>query len=206
MKCNLRNCGVIDVPVNCEAKYEESFLSKEEADVLFKEILEGYPVTCREINLADGTIHEGALGSYVFSDEELTSYDKIPEAFGAQSSWSESLGEVRERIAQLTGTRFQVARAIYYENGATGMDFHQDYPAYGETDQIASLSLGGEREFVLRPLDPADPEYRQILKHGSLFLMGKHCQDRYQHGVPERSEDVGPRINLTFRKFGFSRP
>lgn len=192
---------MIKIPVNCEAMYDEVFLPEEEADSLFKEILENYDVTNDVIRMADGSEFVGEVGSYLFADEELTGFDQLPEVWGARSAWPASLKRIRDRIETVTGTRFHVARAIYYRDGGKGMDFHRDYPAYGPTDKIASISLGAEREFVLRPLDSKDPAHHQILKHGSLFLMGEHCQDRYEHGIPRGDVKIGPRINLTFRKF-----
>ena len=189
------------LPVNCEAHYQREFLSVEESDALFEELVESYNVTDLVIRMADGTEVVGEVGAYMFADTELTSFEQLPEVWGGRSPWPQSLAAIRDRIEATTGTRYQVARAIYYADGAHGMDFHRDLPAYGPTCPIASISLGAEREFVFRPLDPSERNYSLVLKKGSLLVMGKFCQERYEHGVPRSSADIGPRINLTFRKF-----
>ena len=42
-----------------------------------------------------------------------------------------------------------------------------------------------------------------LLEHGSLLVMKKDCQEYYEHSLPENPEYLNPRVNLTFRKYGF---
>lgn len=191
------------LPLDFPAFYDTDFLGKEEAGALFDEIVGGFDVTNNIIRMQDGSELIAETGSYIFTDPELTSFDKLPEVWGGRSAWTESLAVIRERIEVETGVRFQVARCIYYQDGSEGVDFHRDLPAYGNTDEIASLSLGAEREFVLRRNSDHDDRFCIRLADGSLFFMGKGCQDLYEHALPHDEICQQPRLNLTFRKYGW---
>lgn len=191
------------LPIDCEAAYCRNFLDPAEAAALFDEIVSGYDITNKVTKMADGSEHVGETGVYLFVDAELTSFDAFPEVWGARSEWPASLATVRDRIEELIGVRYPVARCVYYRDGSEGMEFHTDPPAYGTTDSIASLSLGAERAFILRSLSNKDDTLTIPLASGSLLHMGEHCQERYEHGLPRSKDCVAPRLNLTFRKYGW---
>jgi len=194
---------MMTLPLNCEAWYERDFLGLEDAAALFAEITDNYDVTNKVVPMADGTEFVADTGAFLFADAELLSYEKFPAAWGGRAPWPERLASVRERIEEVVGIRFQVARCVYYRDGTEGVDFHVDEPAYGSTEVIASLSLGAEREFGLRSLTDPEDEFRIILGHGSLLYMGKHCQSRYEHALFHSGSCTEPRINLTFRRYGW---
>jgi len=190
------------LPTDCELFYRPDFLGAEEAAALLAELVSGFDVTNKTMKMADGSDFVAETGTYVFADPELTSFDALPEVWGGRSPWTESLAGVRDRIEEETGIRFQVARCVYYKDGSEGMDFHQDLPAYGPTDSIASLSLGAVREFVLRSTSDHTRRYSVRVAPGSLFFMGKGTQDLYEHGVPRDESCTEPRLNITFRMYG----
>ena len=191
------------LPINCEAHYFEDFLAPAEASALFDEIYNGYEITRKVIKMADGSEYAAENSTYLFVDPELMSFDALPEVWGGRSPWPESLEKIRDRIELETGSRFQVARSVFYKDGSESMGPHRDLPAYGSTTPIASISLGAEREFVIRPLDPADASLSLMLKSGSLLFMGEHFQERYEHELPACQQVLEPRINLTFRRYGW---
>jgi alkylated DNA repair dioxygenase AlkB len=191
------------LPPDSEAFYRADFLNDAEAEALFTEIVGGFDVTNKSVRMHDGSEFVAETGCYLFTDAELTSYQAIPEVWGGRSPWTESLADVRDRIKDVTGVHFRVARCVYYKDGSEGVDFHRDLPAYGTTDQIASLSLGVEREFVLRKLSDPDERFAIRLAPGSLLFMGAGCQDFYEHALPRDQLCREPRLNLTFRKFGW---
>ena len=192
------------LPPDCEIAYHAGFLGEIEAAELFDEIVGGYDVTNKTIRMADGTEHVAETASYMFLDAELESFDKIPGVWGGRSQWPDSLARIRQRIEELTGTYFHVARCIYYEDGSEGVDFHQDMPAYGDTSEIASLSLGAQREFVLRKIENPGERYAISLQPGSLLYMGEGSQTLYEHSLPRDDSCREPRLNLTFRKYGWA--
>jgi alkylated DNA repair dioxygenase AlkB len=81
------------------------------------------------------------------------------------------------------------------------MGFHaDDEPELGENPQVATVSLGATRRFVLRPRRGRDVEPLQYdLEHGSLLIMGGTCQRQYHHGIPRQPPVRDERVSLTFR-------
>ena len=69
---------------------------------------------------------------------------------------------------------------------------------HGVNPVIGSVSLGAERDFVLRHKETR-AKRTITLGHGSLLVMGGTCQHRWLHGVPRTKKALGPRVNLTFR-------
>lgn len=191
------------LPIKCEAYYRADFLCGAEAESLFSEIVSGFDVTDRRIRMFDGTEHVGEIGGYIFADPELTSFKALPEVWGQRSPWTDSLARVRDRITEQTGVRFRVARCAYYKDGSAGSDFHSDLPAYGATSAIASLSLGTEREFVFRSTSDTAELFSIRLSPGSLLFIGERCQELYAHALLRDERCGKPRLNLTFRKYGW---
>jgi len=119
--------------------------------------------------------------------------------------WHPVLLELKARIERRSGCRFNAVLANGYRDGADSMGWHSDDEAeLGERPCIASLSLGAERAFLLRPksVDAAGQRRskRLLLENGSLLLMRGDSQASFQHSVPKTRRPVGPRINLTFRR------
>ena len=194
--------GILNsLELDCVASYCADFLSGEEADELANELRGDFDLNNRDVLMADGSVRQSGTGSFLFADEHLLGEECFPKFWGGRSTWTEKLAGVKARIEALTGAEYQVARAIYYEDGGDEMAFHSDLPAYGPTDEIASLSLGAERVFQLRKIDDHDDVLSLRLRNGSLLFMGPNCQQRYEHGIPLDPDCATWRINLTFRKF-----
>ncbi len=189
------------LPLNCEVYYIADFLGPAEAESLYHEITTGFDVTNRVIIMADGSEIVTGNGNYLFCHPELTSFKKLHETFGARAAWTDSLIGVRERIYEQTGHCFDVASCNYYQDGADYIDFHHDLPAFGPTDHIASLSLGAEREFVIRSINDPTEIHSLVMASGSLIFMGEGCQERFEHSVPPDLHCTKPRLNLSFRKY-----
>ena len=88
-----------------------------------------------------------------------------------------------------------------YRNGDDTVSWHaDDEPELGDKPVIGSVSLGTERDFMLRPNDqPSGHGVRIALPHGSLLLKSGDTQTNWKHAVPRRKGVSSPRINLTFR-------
>ncbi|XP_015693549.2 DNA oxidative demethylase ALKBH2 [Oryza brachyantha] len=108
-----------------------------------------------------------------------------------------------------------------YKTGSDYVSWHaDDEPLYGPTPEIASVTFGCEREFLLRKkpsksqaslgsgesarkrLKVSAPQQQHsfLLKHGSLLVMRGYTQRDWHHSVPKRAKASSPRINLTFRR------
>lgn len=191
------------LPLKCDAYYLANFLSEQQATALYAEIMSIFDVTDKRIAMADGGEYIAETASYIFTDEQYTSFDALPEVWGARSPWTVLLAAVREQIHQQTGVGFQVARCVYYQDGTEGVSFHRDLPAYGSTSQIVSLSLGAERDFAIRHGEEDKDPFILSLASGSLLFMGEGFQDVYEHSLPLDEQCHQPRLNLTFRKYGW---
>ncbi|KAK2394397.1 oxidoreductase, 2OG-Fe(II) oxygenase family protein [Trifolium repens] len=120
----------------------------------------------------------------------------------------------------LPGSSFNSLLLNRYKGGNDYVGWHaDDEKLYGPTPEIASLSLGCDRDFVLKkkpsknPRDGSDePASKRLkksghddqhtfrLKHGSLLVMRGYTQRDWIHSVPKRAKAEATRINLTFRR------
>ena len=113
--------------------------------------------------------------------------------------WTVELLELRQRVQQLTGERFNSCLLNLYHTGEEGMAWHSD----DETDlkkngAIASLSFGAERKFVFKHKQSKE-KVELYLEHGSLLVMKDTTQSHWLHRLPPTKKVTTARINLTFR-------
>jgi alkylated DNA repair dioxygenase AlkB len=139
----------------------------------------------------------------------------IPSIWGKNVTvmpFTADIQELRLAIEALTGKRFNICLANYYNTGADSIAWHSDTEERGSTSCIASVSLGASRMFHFRAI-PSSPQAAKTepivasleLEHGSLLVMGEGCQETYQHALPRQKECHAPRLNLTFRLFDAKR-
>ncbi len=115
--------------------------------------------------------------------------------------WPEALAELRERLRDQLSVDFNSCLANLYRDGTDSMGYHSDNePELGPRPTIASVSLGERRRFVLRHRT-SGARWSWDLGHGDLLVMRDESQSDYAHAVPKTSRPVGPRMNLTFRRF-----
>ncbi|XP_059438780.1 DNA oxidative demethylase ALKBH2 isoform X2 [Corylus avellana] len=122
----------------------------------------------------------------------------------------------------LPGSSFNSLLLNRYKGGNDYVGWHSDdEKLYGSTPEIASVSFGCEREFILKKKpsktshvskshdeEPASKRLKKsnhadkhsfTLKHGSLLVMRGNTQRDWIHSVPKRTKVEANRINLTFR-------
>lgn len=118
--------------------------------------------------------------------------------------WPAALLPIRARLEAETGGVFDSVLANLYRDGRDSMGWHSDdEPELGPRPLIASLSLGAERRFLLKPRDRAlrgRHAFALSLPPGSLLLMAGDTQRHYLHALPATARPVGARLNLTFRR------
>ncbi|CAN6690312.1 unnamed protein product [Malus baccata var. baccata] len=139
-------------------------------------------------------------------------------------SWDDLplLQQILEAVHKaLPGSSFNSLLLNRYKGGNDYVGWHSDdEKLYGSTPEIASLTLGCDREFFLKKKKPSEtvqerrdeqePASKRIkrnhadqhsfmLKHGSLLVMRGYTQRDWMHSVPKRSKVEATRINLTFR-------
>jgi len=107
---------------------------------------------------------------------------------------------LKELIEKSSGLVFNSVLANWYRNGDDCMGWHSDDEASLGTDpQIASVSLGDARRFVLRQKSNKSNKHEIELQHGSMVLMLGKTQSLWQHALPRTKKSHHSRLNLTFR-------
>ena len=114
-------------------------------------------------------------------------------------SWTKELSDLKQRVEQVTGTKFNSCLLNLYHNGDEGIAWHSDdEKPLGENSIIASLSFGAERKFSFKHKHTKQT-ISVILEHGSLLIMKDATQTNWLHSLPKSKKITRPRINLTFR-------
>ena len=173
--------------------YDETFYAREIANALFEQLRTETP----------WTQERGRLGPFPrltawYADTGLTytysgvTHQAIP--------WTPRLLDVRRQVEAVAETPFNSVLLNYYRDGQDSMGYHTDAESeLGVNPVIASISLGGVRQFVMKH-SATGAKLKYELAHGSLLVMGGTCQHHWVHGVPKTKTVVAGRINLTFRK------
>ena len=113
--------------------------------------------------------------------------------------WTPTLLEIKHRIEAVRG-QYNYCLLNRYRSGADSVGLHaDDEPGMGEV--IGSLSLGATRAFRIRH-NATKESKKLLLGHGTLLIMAGTMQRFWKHEVPKTTENVGERINLTFRHIG----
>lgn len=190
--------------LNCKVEYFDSFLKISESIELYNYLLTYNKLMSKfTLTLANGEQYQENYGKMMFIDRNLFDEKRFPESiWGPNQIWSDKMAFVKDRVENFTGHKFETCVCIYYPDGNTGVDYHSDQVAFGDTTNIASISISEERKFYLRE-KRTKKVHEILLKNGSLLMMGEGCQDLYEHALPLDSNCKKPRINLTFRKYGF---
>jgi len=192
------------LPLNTNVEYFSDFLTLSDSNELIVELNHIIKKTNYRPQTEDGKVYNVNFGKIMFLGQNLLDENKFPEQhWGPTRGWTKELKRLKEKIENFTNQKFEICVLIYYPDGNSGVDFHSDYIAFGDTSIIPSISLGEEREFKFREKE-SGVEVSQTLENGSLIIMGEHCQDRYEHSLPINPKYKEPRINLTFRKYGFN--
>jgi alkylated DNA repair dioxygenase AlkB len=173
--------------------YDETFLNRDEADALFAHLKQVVP--WRQEKTSWGNAFP-RLTMY-YADPGVTySYSGVTHEV---AGWTPQLEHVRRRIEEVARTTFNSLLLNYYRDGSDSMGYHaDDEPELGANPIVPSVSLGACRRFVLKH-NRTKEKLIWDLGHGSLMIMGGTLQHFWKHALPKVKENVGERINLTFR-------
>jgi alkylated DNA repair dioxygenase AlkB len=115
------------------------------------------------------------------------------------AGWPPALAAARLAVERAAGRAFNSCLANYYRDGRDSIAWHaDDEDCLGVNPVIASVTLGATRDFLLRH-KTSRARLSLALSHGSLLIMAGTTQHHWLHSVAKTAEEVGPRINLTFR-------
>ena len=86
-------------------------------------------------------------------------------------AWTKELSDLKQRVEEVTGTKFNSCLLNLYHNGDEGIAWHSDdEKPLGENSIIASLSFGAERKFSFKHKHTKQT-ISVVLEHGSLLIM-----------------------------------
>ena len=185
---------------DADVHWLRQWLPATDATALQRSLVAEVPWEVHRIRMFGRTVDSPRLSCWIGDADAHYRYsgtDFVPRP------WTPSLQQVRERLQQHTGKRFNSALLNRYRDGDDAMGWHSDNePELGSDPLIASVSLGGARRFLLRRRDNHARRAEVTLDHGDLLLMGGGSQRHYQHSLPRTTRPVAERINLTFRLIG----
>jgi alkylated DNA repair dioxygenase AlkB len=103
------------------------------------------------------------------------------------------------KAEEICDYKFNAVLLNLYRNGQDSMGWHADNEPEIDQACIASINIGASRKFKIRKTKDHSEKADFILTHGSLLIM-KDAQKDWQHSVPKTKKNIGPRINMTFRR------
>ena len=117
--------------------------------------------------------------------------------------WTATLLDIKAKIEAVHG-KYNYCLLNRYRSGSDSVAWHADNePGMGNV--IGSLSLGATRSFWIRHNTSKETQTFS-LGHGTLIIMAGTMQQFWKHQIPKTRENVGERINLTFRNIKNEAP
>nr|WP_188919135.1 alpha-ketoglutarate-dependent dioxygenase AlkB [Shewanella gelidii] len=175
--------------------YRPNFISEAQGQLLLEET-KGYPFVRPKIKVF-GRWHLVPRQQVWFADPGCD-YRYSSLMIKAQP-WPPLLKQLRVLLQQQFTTQFNGVLVNCYQGGCDTMGWHSDNEReIVQGSQIASVSLGGSRDFLMRH-KVAKQVHKLTLNHGDLLMMHAPMQQDWQHSVPKRARMNDLRINLTFR-------
>lgn len=188
----------VQIPVeDGELTYYPAFIPAEECRRTFDALAQDIPWRQEAIKMYGKDIPMPRLTAWIGDPGRSYRYSGVTYE---PAAWTTFTAELRDRIEQHIGIRFNTVLANLYRDGRDSMGWHADNePELGANPTIASISLGAVRRFQLRHKKKPEQRVDLDLEPGSLLVMAGALQHHWRHGIPKTARPVGPRINLTFR-------
>ncbi len=171
--------------------FDESFLPAEVADRYF-------------VTIRDECVWEQKPGIFGHLQPRLTaSYGDVGVTYRYSGTvnvalpWTPTLLEIKQKIETVCG-RYNYCLLNRYRSGQDSMGMHaDDEPEMGNV--IGSLSLGATRNFRIKH-NKTKETMSFPAGHGTLIIMAGTMQQFWKHEIPKTKQEVGERINLTYRQ------
>lgn len=191
----MNNPDVITLCSSSSLHYIANFIKAEQATLLLEKWIDEMLWEQSNITLFGKQVKIPRLNTW-YGDKP---YAYSGTRFEAQPMPAE-LAMLKEKVEKASGLEFNSVLANWYRNGEDCMGWHSDDEAsLGEDPQIASVSLGATRRFILRQKINKSNKHVVELQHGSLMLMLGRTQSLWQHALPRTKKSHDSRVNLTFR-------
>jgi len=187
---------IFDLP-QAEVEYYPHFLNPETANMLFNRLLHEVPWQQDDIVVYGKTHQQPRLTALYGNEGKPYAYSNIVMQ---PHIWNSLLTYIKEEVEVVCNTSFTTVLLNLYRNGKDSNGWHADNEKeLGRNPVIASLSLGASRMFHLKHNTDNDLRQRMVLENGSLLIMKGETQHFWKHQIPKTTQEIGPRINLTFR-------
>ncbi len=119
--------------------------------------------------------------------------------------FTDKTDNIRMILNNQLNVEFDICFLNKYDGQKNHLGWHSDSSfSMDQTAPIVSVSFGAEREIWWKLKDfkgEIPKENRQLLAHGSLFVMPPGFQELYYHKIPKSDKPCGTRISMVFRKF-----
>ena len=179
-----------------QALYVPRFLPGARADELLADTLAGVDWQHERVTLFGRTFTARRLSACYGDPTASYGYSGLVRR---ALPWTERLRTLAAEVAAAVGSRFNFVLINRFRDGGDRLGWHADDEAdLGPRPVIASLSVGAERVFRMRP-KAGGASIGRVLGHGSLVLMWGTSQRDFRHAVPPTARPVGERLNFTFR-------
>ena len=175
--------------------FVRDFLNSIDAHDLYRTILENVPWKQDKLTLYGKTHLTPRMSCWMADPSLRYRYSNMTMH---PTPWQKPLKKIAHAVGTHAGITFNSVLINHYRDGQDSNGWHSDNEReLGPDPIVASLSLGGSRDFRLRH-NETKQTHTINLTHGSLLVMHSGMQTHWQHTVPKRAH-AESRINLTFR-------
>ncbi|MCA0132069.1 alpha-ketoglutarate-dependent dioxygenase AlkB family protein [Winogradskyella alexanderae] len=183
---------------NAQLIYFPNFISRPKADEYFNTINKETNWQHDDITVFGKTYKQPRLTALYGASGKPYRYSDIimyPEPF------TYDLKIIKKEVETKSQVKFNTVLINLYRNGSDSNGWHADNEKeLGKNPVIASISLGEERPFHFKHRKLKTERHKLLLQHGSLLIMKGEMQHFWLHQIAKTKKEIGPRINLTFRK------
>ncbi|KAJ3032010.1 hypothetical protein HK097_005391, partial [Rhizophlyctis rosea] len=110
-----------------------------------------------------------------------TAYDRRPRAIPL------ALELLKNEVEKATNEHYTHVLVNFYSTGQDSISYHSDDESFlGPLPTIASLSLGGSRDFLMRHKEDKSKNEKFVLESGDMIVMRGKTQSQWLHAVPKR--------------------
>lgn len=182
---------------NSDIAYYLNFLESAQAAYYFNILRETTAWRQDNITVFGKTYPQPRLTALFGDSNKPYSYSNITMY---PNSFPKVLLELRGKLEDETGIRFNCCLLNLYRNGQDSNGWHaDDERELGHNPSIASITLGQERYFHLKHKEKKELKHKLLLEHGSLLLMKGETQHFWLHQIPKTTKPIKERINITYR-------
>ena len=200
MKDGISSCADWEPKLpDAKLRYFKDFIPKKQADAYFETLRKTIPWQQDDVKVFGKVYPQPRLTSLHSTQPRTYTYSGLTLH---AHPMTETLKNLLTQIETVTKSSFNCVLLNLYRDGSDSNGWHADNEKeLGKHPQIASFSFGASRFFHIKHRRIKDQKHKMELQHGSLLLMEDSMQEHWLHQIPKTAKPVGPRINLTFRKF-----